>query len=165
MIRDETIFQAFAVLLTTFGQQTSPATPVAYPGINFTPPSTGEWIELSWFPNETLNYGIPNDGPSIHRGFVQAMAYTRPGAGVVGVTQLASAIISTYAKGLEVGGATIERKPWMSSVIQEGDKIMVPVTIPYRAASDSETEFALFLYGGNASTEYTSAVEFAGGGA
>jgi len=43
------IYNAFAALIATYAA--SKGLPVAWPGINFTPPTTGAWLEVSWFPN------------------------------------------------------------------------------------------------------------------
>src|SRR5690606_8581597 len=90
MIEADT-FDAFATAVGTFAAQLSPALPVAWPGINFTPPDTGEWLEVSVFPNGTENYGMANDAPVEHMGILQVGCCARTGSGVVSVLELAGA--------------------------------------------------------------------------
>ena len=162
---DADIYGAFAVLIEAFAQNASPALTVSYPGIDFTPPAEGEWLEMRFFPNETQNVGLADDGPSAHRGFVQLTACHRPGVGIVSGITLAGAIIAQFAKGSTIGNATVEKKPWLSSVVTMDDRICHPVTIPYRRMTTETMEYALFLDEGNSTTTYTSALQLFGGGA
>ena len=162
---DADIYGAFAVLIEAFAQNASPALTVSYPGIDFTPPDSGEWLEMRFFPNETKNFGIADDGPSTHEGFIQLAACHRPGTGIVSGITLAGAIIAQFAKGTTVGNATIERKPYISAIVTMDDRICHPVTIPYRRMTTETMEYALFLDEGNSTTTYTSALQLFGGGA
>lgn len=161
---DADIYGAFAVLIEAFAQNASPALAVSYPGIDFTPPAEGEWLEMRFFPNETQNIGLADDGPSAHRGFVQLTACHRPGTGIVSGITLAGAIIAQFAKGSTIGNATVEKKPWLTSVVTMDDRICHPVTIPYRRMTSDTTDYALFLYGGAPDSTYTSALALFGGG-
>lgn len=53
------IYNAFAAIVGTYAA--SKSLPVAWPGINFTPPATGAWLEVAWFPNQTMDKGFGND--------------------------------------------------------------------------------------------------------
>lgn len=133
MSTDAAIYSAFAVLVTSFAAGLSPPLPVAYPGIPFTPPTTGEWLELAWFPNETQNYAMDNAAGAVHSGFFQVAACERPGAGIMVGATLAGAVVSAFPKGTAFSGATVERKPWISSVLVMDEKLIYPVTVRYRS--------------------------------
>jgi hypothetical protein len=127
------IYDAFCVALTAFAAQSSPAIPVAYPDVHFTPPDTGVWLEARFFPNETDNYGLANDGGSVHKGFLQVGICYRSGAGLANTLTMLASVLDEFAKGTILGPARIDRKPWASAVLQMDDKNVVPVTIPYHA--------------------------------
>lgn len=130
MMSDTAIYTAFAGLVSAFAA--SAGLPCSYPGTNFTPPDTGSWLELQWFPNETQNYGLSDDGPSLMRGFAQLSACYRPGAGIVIGTTLTDQIIAAFGKGTTFAGMRVYRKPWTGSIIQDSERVMHPVTIYWR---------------------------------
>jgi hypothetical protein len=153
---DVEIYTAFAAIVQTFAESRS--LPVAWPGVNFTPPQTGQWLELAWSPNETRNLTLGNDGAQL-RGFGQVSCCTRPGAGSVSVLTLADDIVELFAKGTPLGNATVERKPWLSSVLTADERISAPVTIRYSGATGQGT---IVLDGGDASSNFPI---YDGGGA
>src|SRR5690606_2309395 len=109
----------------------SPKMQTAYPGIGFTPPSSGAWLELQWFPNQTQNYGVANDAPSFLQGFAQLSVCYRPGGGIVSGSALTDQIIAAFAKGTVIWQRVrVYRKPWTASIIQDPERISHPVTIP-----------------------------------
>ncbi|WP_236546071.1 phage tail terminator-like protein [Stenotrophomonas sp. 364] len=106
----------------------------SYPGQGFTPPTGNgaRWLELQWFPNRTENYGIEDDGPFLMQGFGQLSACYRPGQGIMVGTAITDQIIAAFAKGTTFAGMRVERKPWTSRIIQDPERVMHPVTIPWR---------------------------------
>jgi hypothetical protein len=129
---DSAIYDAFALRVGALAAQFSPAMTVAYPGKGFTPPTTGTWLEMAWFPNETQNYGLADDGPSLLQGLCQVSVAYRPGLGIVDGLTLTDQVIAYFAKGTELAGVRIYRKPWLASVLESPEKVMHPVTIPWR---------------------------------
>ncbi|MFB9112092.1 phage tail terminator-like protein [Xanthomonas arboricola pv. corylina] len=127
---DTAIYDAFAGLVGAFAA--SIGLPCSYPGIGFTPPTSGSWLELQWFPNQTQNYGMEDDGPSLMQGFGQLAACYRPGAGIMVGTQLTDQIIAAFGKGTTFAGMRVYRKPWTSTIIQDPERHMHPVTIMWR---------------------------------
>lgn len=127
---DTAIYTAFAGLAAQFAAAQGLA--CSFPGVGFAPPAAGEWLELQWFPNETQNYGMADDGPSLLQGFGQLSACYRPGAGIVGGTELTDVIIGAFGKGTTFAGVRVYRRPWTSSIIQDAERVMHPVTIPWR---------------------------------
>jgi len=125
------IANAFKALLATFA--TSQSVTVAWPGVPFNPPETGSWLEMAWFPNETVNLSLGNDG-SQYRGFGQVSCCCRPGAGDGVALALADAVIDAFPKGTALGIAKVERKPWASTVLYAPDRLSVPVTVRYQGS-------------------------------
>lgn len=124
------IYDAFAAHVTALGAELG--LPVAYPGVGFEPPSAGAWLELAWFPNETQNYGVADDGPSLLQGFGQVQVCYRPGTGILDGLGLADRVIAWFAKGTELAGVRVYRKPSVSSVLETPQRIAHPVTVWWR---------------------------------
>lgn len=125
------IWDAFSQQVTTFAAGASPPVPVIHQGVHGEPPAEGAWLETRFFPNRTENYGLSDSGPSAHRGFCQVTACERPGRGILSGLELANAVVSAFPKGTLLGSARVNVKPWISSVIVMGDRIIHPVTVRY----------------------------------
>jgi len=127
---DTEIYDTFAGLVGAFAAAQN--LPCSYPALGFKPPATGAWLELQWFQNETQNYGLADDGPSLKQGFGQLSACYRPGQGIMVGTRITDEIIAAFAKGTTFAGMRVYRKPWTSALIQDPERIMHPVTIRWR---------------------------------
>lgn len=130
---DAQIFDDFAQLVTAFAAQSSPPIPVSYPAIPFTPPADALWLELTWVPNRSTEYGMDDEGPTLMQGLAQVSVCYRPGAGILGGLGVAEALINALPKGTIFGDARTEGRAWVSGVIEDPDRIAHPVTIPWRA--------------------------------
>lgn len=129
---DTAIYDAFVALVIQFAADQGLT--CAYPGVSFTPPTDNDarWLELQWFPNETQNYGMADDGPSLLQGFGQLSACYRPGKGIMVGTRITDQIITAFAKGTTFAGMRVYRMPWTSTIIQDPERHMHPVTIMWR---------------------------------
>lgn len=125
-----TAYDAFCALAGAFAQ--AQGLPVAFPGIGFRPPAQGLWLEAAWIPNATQNYGMADDGPSLHRGLAQISVCGRPGAGIMPLTLVADAAIAAFGKGTTFGGMRVYRKPYQSAPIEQPERLMVPVTVMWQ---------------------------------
>lgn len=128
---NETIYTAFCQRVVSLAQYYTPALSVAFPAANFTPPSSGFWLEVQWFPNETVNYGIGFDAGALMRGFGQITVCCRPGIGIVSPMSLADDAIAHFDKGTQLANAIVYKRPWASSIIQDPERVSIHVTIPY----------------------------------
>lgn len=131
-MNDTEIYDAFTQLVTSFAAEKG--LPCSYPGIGFTPPTGNDarWLEFQWFPNRTQNYGLADDGPSLMQGFGQLAVCYRPGRGIMVGTPITDQIIAGFKKGTRFAGMSVYEKPSTSSIIQDPDRIMHPVTIRWR---------------------------------
>jgi len=108
--------------------------PTAWPlARSFSPPETGPWAEVRMLPSDTINRGMADDGPRVHLGIFAVMVYVRPGAGLGPALAQAKIIMDKFAKGTMLGMARVESPPSMSGAIDSGDKVGIPIRIPYRA--------------------------------
>ncbi len=52
--------------------------------------------------------------------------------GIMVGTAITDQIIAAFAKGTTFAGMRVETRPWTSSIIQDPERVMYPVTIPWR---------------------------------
>lgn len=110
----------------------STSLPIAWPGVNFTPPDSGMWLEVRWFPNSPNNLHWENDAKQQYIGFLQVSVFARPGTGLVSPVSEAEGVQAHFPKGLVVGPVKVRKKPGVASSIDEGDRIQIPVSISYQ---------------------------------
>lgn len=126
---NDLILSAISSNARAIGQARS--VPVAYPGVDFTPPDSGLWMELLVFWNGSQDYAVGR--VAVGRGFFRLMVCTRPGAGLVPVTQLSEAIIAYFPKGTLLGPARTDSTPSTGGPIITSDKLIIPVTVQFRS--------------------------------
>lgn len=106
--------------------------PIAWPGIDFTPPAVGHWLEVEFFPNEPLDQGLGYSSAEVPRGLFQISAASRPNDGVIGLGDVAQEIETLYPKGTTITGkARVVKHPYQMGSIKMDDRILIPVTIEY----------------------------------
>jgi hypothetical protein len=106
--------------------------PIAWPGTTFEPPASGVWLEPAVLPNEGLDNGLGPNDEGIAQGICQVMVWTRPGAGMLAVTNAAQMIVTSFPKDLRlVGLLRVQRIPYLTTLETKGESIGVMVTIPY----------------------------------
>jgi len=118
----------FARLATISGGYT-----IAWPGVNFTPPGSGAWLEASHFPIAPLDEGLANDSSTVPRGIFQVSCVTRPGLGTAAIDTAAQAVIALFPKGRVLSGSVrVVRAPYsFEAASPSGDKIEIAVTVEY----------------------------------
>jgi hypothetical protein len=107
------------------------APPIAWPGVDFTPPDSGTWWEAAIFPNEPRNLTLDSDTAE-HLGFLQVQVCYRPGVGLLVPVMSAEAVIASFPKGTELGPVRVRQKPWLGPTIADDGYLFLPVTIPWR---------------------------------
>ena len=107
--------------------------PIGWPGVNFTPPATGAWLEVAFFPNTGRQNGLANSAQLTPEGMYQVSCYMRKGkVGVYLLQQLADAVRATFPKGrIITGSVRVTRTPYDMQFEQGSDRIAIAVTIPY----------------------------------
>lgn len=106
---------------------------IAWPGVDFTPPSDGSgWLKLRIFPNEPNNLHYANDAKQQYIGFIRVSVVDPEGSGIVDGTTEAEAVQAHFPKGHVLGPVQVRAKPYISPAIHEGGRIIIPVTVPYQ---------------------------------
>jgi hypothetical protein len=105
---------------------------ISWPSVNFKPPSTGSWLEVMFFPNESLDNGLAYDSATIARGIFQVSCVTRPGAGTVALGAIAEQIRTTFAKGTIITGSVrVIREPYDIELEAFDDRVKIVVSVEY----------------------------------
>ncbi len=115
---------------------------VAYPNVEFTPPTVGptvRWLRASFLPADTVSPFIRS--PNMHFGFMQVDVFQGIGGGDIAPARLAADIIAYFKRGTTFrrDGFNIRviRTPFRGPSIKDDPWQMTPVRIPYRCyASD-----------------------------
>lgn len=107
--------------------------PVGYPGVRFTPPTAGGWIEVDAHWNGNTPYALAADGPSVELGFFRVLVNWRTGAGPMPAQDAAEAIAAAIPKGSTFATAMTERQPSITGLLVDPDRLVIPVTVRWRA--------------------------------
>ena len=106
--------------------------PITWPGVTLDPPSSGMWLLVRHFPNESEDLSWNNDGAILVRGFFQVeVNYRHSPQGIFPASRLADTIIQEFGKGVQISDVFVEKTPWQSPEIVEDDRNFIPVTVPY----------------------------------
>lgn len=106
--------------------------PISWPGVNFTPPATGSWLEVMFFPNASLDNGLAYDSTKTPVGIFQVSCVTRPGSGTIALGAMADQIRTTYAKGTTITGSVrVVREPYDFELDAMDDRIKIVVSVEY----------------------------------
>ncbi|MQW72167.1 hypothetical protein GHK50_05530 [Sinorhizobium medicae] len=131
---DAIIFKALTDRLLAMPQ----VLPVAGPNIVFPPAGQQmppKYLRLAFLPNQTRQITMGND-PQQKRGLVQVSVVWPVGQGIIGALDVADQVIdqfknqTLFASGVKI---TISSEPWAAGPLQEGERVQIPVTIPYIA--------------------------------
>ena len=103
---------------------------IIYAGLPKKPTAT-EWLEVVPFFNGTTNYAVGSLG--VERGIFRVIVTSKLGIGMYKAEDLANQIIAAFPKGSKFGSAVTDEMPSKSGLIQETDRVMIPVDIRWRA--------------------------------
>lgn len=124
-------------------QQTlSPALRIAFPLRRFTPRNEETYLRASILPNQTTSTSV-GKGRDRHFGLFQVLvSFVANDEGLVRPLEIADAVVAQFEKGLMLQTAQgrkvkIPRTPWVSPVLPDPDRPMIPVSIPYEAGNYS----------------------------
>lgn len=106
--------------------------PIAWPGCNFEPPGSGEWLEVSFFPNEGIDNGLSYSDGVTPQGIFQVECVTRPGRGTVKLGAVADQVRGAFLKGQTITGMVrVIRTPYDMELDPRDDRMSIVVTIEY----------------------------------
>ncbi|MBX3490905.1 phage tail terminator-like protein [Parvibaculum sp.] len=116
----------------------TPAIPVAWPNLAFTPPS-GRYLRASLMRGRTEATAFKTD---TQQGIFQISVFSPVGAeGAIPADNVAGAIVAHFPRGLWLppnGGVTVRvRRSWAGSAIKDNDRWHVPVSVDWFAQVNS----------------------------
>lgn len=129
-------------LLAKLGALTlSPAIPIAWPNVAFAPPvdSQGKpspFLRANDIPAPTLGLSLSSTGTNDYVGLFQVDVMWPQGGGVSAAKEVAAAIIAHMKRGTQMDRQSVRVEVTRASlgpVISDDPRIMIPVTITYRA--------------------------------
>lgn len=113
----------------------SPALPVAYPDVDFTPPASGKYLEARFLPNRPAYEGLSSG--RMDQGLLQINVVWPRKQGVIKPNAAAAEVMAHFPKGLRLQGSgvrvKIDREPWAAAPLIEDDKTVIPVTVSWTA--------------------------------
>ncbi|HEY7885456.1 MAG TPA: phage tail terminator-like protein [Cellvibrionaceae bacterium] len=105
---------------------------IAWPGIEFTPPATGFWLEVNHFPNRGRDEGLAYDSSYVPEGIIQVNVCDRPGEGIIPANAIVDQLLAVFPKGETLSGSVrISRKPYATERMDMDDRFMIPVVFEY----------------------------------
>lgn len=105
--------------------------PVSYPGVQFTPPASGGWVEIAAHWNGSEPYALGRT--SVELGFFRVLVNWRTGRGPMPAQDAAEAIVSSIPKGSTFATARTDREPSISGMLVDPDRLILPITVRWRA--------------------------------
>ena len=115
----------------------TPALPVSWPDVQFTPPA-GTYLEVKLFPSTTLSPYLSNDDPDRFHGFIQVTVVSPAGQGELGPKEIAGKISDQLSKSSFSGGGvtgSIVGRPTVHPALQATDRLWTRVRADYRASA------------------------------
>lgn len=122
---------AFATRLQAFPSLPS----VAWENVPFTPAAGVMYLRPSLLPGEPIQGEIGPLGQNWHNGIYQISIYAPAGQGVSAAEAVRDALVDWFKRGtlLTYSDATVQVvKSWPGPMLQETDRIHIPVTVRYR---------------------------------
>lgn len=105
--------------------------PIAWPGINFTPPTSGYWLVVSHLPNRGIDDRIANDGHVSPQGIYQVTVNSRP-TSEINLREVAESVMAVFPKGTVIDSPIrVTRHPYTTSVQYVDDRMELAVTVEY----------------------------------
>lgn len=108
---------------------------VAWPNVDFTPPA-GAYLRVTQLPAPTIGLSLSNDGSNVYSGLLQVDLMWPTGNGLADAMAAVGAILSHFRRGvrLDRDGLRIDvTQAYSSAALREDVRLMVPITIRYRA--------------------------------
>ncbi|MET3352375.1 UNVERIFIED_ORG: hypothetical protein ABID33_000258 [Xanthobacter viscosus] len=117
----------------------TPARPIAWPGVPFSPTVGVPFLSATHLPNTTSATGLAFDAGREFRGLFQVSVFWQPGKGIIEPLDLAGQVAGHFERGTRIArhGRMVEvnRPPDVAPPIEQPDWVQVPVTIRWRCVA------------------------------
>jgi hypothetical protein len=106
--------------------------PIGWPAIKFTPPDTGQWLEVSFAPNSDLDNGLSYNSGFIPRGIFQVTVFDRPNGGTFTAGTISEQIQTLFAKGTAITGQVrVVNRPDIMQMDAMDNQFGIAVSVEY----------------------------------
>lgn len=113
----------------------SPALPIAYPDVAFTPPTSGKYLRVDLFRNAPFWEGLSSG--RVDQGLLQVTVVWPRGLGVIQPAEAAALVMEHWSKLTALNGSgtrvRVSREPWASSPLLDEHQTELPVTVSWTA--------------------------------
>ncbi|MGP9819186.1 DUF4128 domain-containing protein [Salinarimonas sp. NSM] len=113
----------------------SPARPVAWPGVGFTPAPGAIYLEPRFLPNTAAQITLGDSGLNRHFGLYQVSVYGPAAGSHIALREIAGLVGAHFRRGLSLtrSGLTvrIDRPPSTGPSLTESALTMIPVTVSW----------------------------------
>ncbi|MFG1364657.1 DUF4128 domain-containing protein [Xanthobacter versatilis] len=117
----------------------TPARPISYPGMTFSPTVGVPYLAATHLPNTTGATGLAFDSDREFRGLFQVSVFWPARKGIIEPFDLAGTLAVHFASGTRIlrHGRVVEvnRPPTVAPAIEQPDWVQVPVTIRWRCVA------------------------------
>ena len=104
---------------------------ISWPNIDFTPPTSGVWLEVSHFPNRGIDRTLSGQNV-IRQGMFQVVIGFRHGDGIFAANTAAQAVADVFPKLTALSNVKVSKVPYISATIDiEDGRVEMPLTIEY----------------------------------
>lgn len=115
----------------------TPALPVAWPNVDFSPPADGPYLKVEHSPGEPSAASSGAEGYTRYVGILQVAVVARKNSGTITPTKAAAEIAAAFEIGtsIDADGVTvrIDRPPRVAPPVTGDSWVRYPVTIQYMA--------------------------------
>ncbi|WP_127524583.1 DUF4128 domain-containing protein [Mesorhizobium sp. Z1-4] len=113
----------------------SPALPIAWPNVNYTPSPSTRYLRVNHIPNRAGRVHISSTAAHRRYGVLQMTAFLPKNGGPTNATELAGAVAAHFPADHEmtVEGVTVRvtEAPSIAQALPDDTHWMVPITVPY----------------------------------
>ena len=105
--------------------------PIAWPNVPFERPNTGQWLEVTHFPNKGLDVTLAGQSV-IRQGLFQVAVVNTQNGGIFDLEVAAAEVAAVFPKLTPLANVRVSAVPYSSSAISVDDgRVALPVTIAY----------------------------------
>jgi hypothetical protein len=139
MVNETEIISALQQAVTAaVADSTVPSLPIKYllvgstNGAAFTPPADQKYLELVWLPNNRIGDFRGNE--KNHRGILRlVLHWPNDGGGIYAPVAALASICAFFWNGQLLNGVQIYGTPDPTGVIEQGNEVLLPVSILYQS--------------------------------
>ncbi|MDF2797516.1 MAG: hypothetical protein K0R85_260 [Devosia sp.] len=113
----------------------SPAHPISWPNVSFTPPASKRYLRVSHLPNATERLFINSGGKHRHQGILQVMVCAPLNSGEAAAMEIAGLMADHFPVDHQLGGdglqVRIPKRPNVAAAMIADTELQIPVSIAY----------------------------------